>query len=466
MEPFKNIEKYCDTVCEQIRWKKARPEVATEIKNHLCDQRDAYILESCDEIEATEKAILQMGDPILIGEELDKTHKPKAQWGMLALVVILIMIGFVINYFSTSQPNSIFNFKIYPYILAIILLITSYFADFRIFSKNPKLIYFTTIVISFFGLLFNGNEINGSTVWYIGFQSLSILNLYLFYPLVFAVFIYSMRKKGVIGVLFCGLAYLPFAIILLLSSITTLITYTFICLTILIFAVTKGWFDCDKKLAIFLILIPTFIVSLAICIGLFNGYTSGFRGNRIQALVDPYSIYNDAGFINVVSRELLKGAVLFGEGQVNESISNIKDFSFLYNNEYILTYAIHKLGLFILFLIIMLISVFTYIGIKNAIKERSMLGALVALSIILTFVVQCIIYILGNLGYGLLTPITLPFISHGNTALCINAILIGFMLSVFRTGDLFSDYTKLTRKNNKGTKGIILEDGRLIINFK
>ena len=87
------FETYTKKVCEQIRWKKARPAVAKEMENHLIDQRDAYIAAGDDASAATEKALLQMGDPVSVGAALDNTHKPAPQWGMLALVLALFLLG-------------------------------------------------------------------------------------------------------------------------------------------------------------------------------------------------------------------------------------------------------------------------------------------------------------------------------------------------------------------------------------
>jgi len=38
MSQSDEIKQYVKTVCEQIRWKKARSIVAEEIENHICDK--------------------------------------------------------------------------------------------------------------------------------------------------------------------------------------------------------------------------------------------------------------------------------------------------------------------------------------------------------------------------------------------------------------------------------------------
>ena len=67
-------EEYLQLVTDQIRCKKARPDVKTELENHILDQMESYRNEGMEEQEAMEQAILEMGDPIEVGVELDRIH--------------------------------------------------------------------------------------------------------------------------------------------------------------------------------------------------------------------------------------------------------------------------------------------------------------------------------------------------------------------------------------------------------
>jgi cell division protein FtsW (lipid II flippase) len=62
----------------------------------------------------------------------------------------------------------------------------------------------------------------------------------------------------------------------------------------------------------------------------------------------------------------------------------------------------------------------------------------VSIAIGLTFFVQMLMYVIFNLGL-LITQTSLPFISSGNLVMVINMGLLGFLLSVFRTGEVVSD---------------------------
>ena len=77
------IREYLDTVQEQIRWKRARPVVARELEQHLNDQRGAFLEEGNTPETAERLAVEEMGDPVTVGTELDRVHRPKPQWWLL-----------------------------------------------------------------------------------------------------------------------------------------------------------------------------------------------------------------------------------------------------------------------------------------------------------------------------------------------------------------------------------------------
>ncbi len=85
------IQAYPDAVAEQIRWKRAKPVVLSELEQHLEDQRDTFASEGCTNAE--QLAVEEMGDPVSVGAELDRIHRPKPQWGLLALTVLLALAG-------------------------------------------------------------------------------------------------------------------------------------------------------------------------------------------------------------------------------------------------------------------------------------------------------------------------------------------------------------------------------------
>ena len=459
-QPFDEIKQYCKTVCEQIRWKKAHNIIAKEIENHLCDQRDAYISQGENEKSATQKAILQMGDAVSIGMELDKIHKPKPQWAMIILTAMLMLIGMLSNYFIDSSEYSMVRFSLAPYIIALTVFLICYLLDFSILGKYAKHCYFITLVISVIGLLL-GSPIGGRKWFLVGRSSVSLSYLSLIFPLAYSLLIYALRHRGYKGIILCGIGYIPFAIILLLvPSFTGFALFTISALVVLCMSIVKGWFGIDKKHGLLLALIP---VSIAVIAAIIYIIQSPYFLNRLSAAVNPYSDRNGSGYIYCLVRDLLANSKFAGKGTIPAQFgSNVPIIPYLGTN-YILTALTYNFGWIAFIGISVVIIAFSIFGLYYVTKQKSVLGNIVSLSIMLTFVLQAVIYIISNLGYGILSALSLPLVSYGKAALIINSALIGFMLSVFRTGDILKDGIKSPIKSNPIFS---YEDGKLIINFK
>ena len=70
-------KKYIQTVTEQIRCKRALPLVTKELEGHIEDQKSDYMKAGMNVEEAEEAAVLEMGDPVEVGVEMDRIHRPK-----------------------------------------------------------------------------------------------------------------------------------------------------------------------------------------------------------------------------------------------------------------------------------------------------------------------------------------------------------------------------------------------------
>ncbi len=153
MTPFEKIQAYSKAVCGQIRWKKAHAVVSEEIENHLVDQRNAYMADGADEAAATDKALTQMGDPVAVGTELDRTHRPRPQWGMLTLTAMLLVIGLLIRVFLISSNEQWLAPSVISMIIGLGLMAAAYFMDFTLIGKHPKAFYFAILAISIITVL-------------------------------------------------------------------------------------------------------------------------------------------------------------------------------------------------------------------------------------------------------------------------------------------------------------------------
>ena len=91
-------EEYLRCVTDQIRCKKACPGIEKELEDHITDQAEMYLKKGMTEEQALKKAIAEMGDPVQVGVELDRIHRPQMSWGLVLLAGILGIISIVLQY--------------------------------------------------------------------------------------------------------------------------------------------------------------------------------------------------------------------------------------------------------------------------------------------------------------------------------------------------------------------------------
>lgn len=460
MQQPNKITEYLEAVRQQIRWKKAQFYVLEEIENHITDQKNAFIRDGFDEGAATDRAIAEMGDPIVVGEQLDRAHRPKPEWMLFALTAIMLLLGLAIQYFigpAILDETWMFKKQVIWAGAAIIVMFAAYFADFTIIGKYPKVIFFVLCVITAVYYIFTA-RVNGRSIY-------AIYPLLMF-PITFAGFVYGMRNKGYSGIVFCGAAFIiPACLSILVHSATVLFLLCISCLIILTSAILKGWFNVRKLDSLLIIYIPAFIV-LTMSFLMMAGEGYGWR--RMKVILNPLTDPSGAGYIGTVIHRLLSHSRFIGEGLP------LSDFGYYsvsrilpaINTDFLLTYMIYRFGWIVLIGVIAIFLTFIIRAIILCKKQKNVLGFLVSLAVILTFALQFIVYVAANLGFLLFSPLTLPLITYGGRALITNMCLIGFLLSVFRTGDLVRDKAGSGVAVKKSKPFIQYGNGQVIVNLK
>jgi len=444
------VSEYLKTVCDQIRWKKAHRGISEEIENHITDQKNAYLAEGLDEETATVKAINDMGDPVLVGTEFNRTHRPKTEWSIIALTCLVLLLGLVVRTFLMDDHGSSGSMtsSIIGTLFGIGIMMIAYFLDFTLIETYSKAINIGLIVV-IIAVMFVSPIING--------QYTHVPSLLLLLPTAFAGIIYSMRSKGYLGIILCGLFFAaPVVIGMMTPSFASVGLFGLNALILLTLAIAKGWFKVNKLISMLLIYIPIAITAMVFIVTAM--VSSSYRWLRLRYAVDPSLDPMGAGYMGTVTRDLIKGAKFIGRGETSLHPGNVLPGI---HTDSLLTYLISQYG-WISFLVIM--SVMALLIVRFFIlcsKQKSVLGRLVSTSILITFTMQVVLYVAFNLGFQLFSPLTLPLISYGGKATMINMILIGIMLSVFRSGDFVIDRITKREKNNR----FEIIDGKLIIHL-
>lgn len=466
-DPFK---RYAEKVCEQIRWKKAHGVVAKEIENHLIDQKNAYMDMGDPESTAEEKALLQMGDPVAVGAALDNTHKPAPQRGMIGLVMVLFAIGafiqflFVTKLMDEGYSNHPIPAMIILFLLCLAVFIGAYFLDFSFFGKHPCILPFLILAYEVLSQMF-GAWYGGQRWLAFGPFSISPVSMSLLFPLAFCGIFYHFREKGKQGYFLGGLAAACFCVLLLLfHSLSGLLLFVCAAGMLMVIGTLRKWFGENTKPLLLLFILAGIVI---FCLLFFGVDAFRYRMSRVQALLtifhpetDPYG----AGYFASILQGMLKNSAFIGEGTVFLDWNLYDAFGpTTFRSDYLLTFLTYRYGWAVSIGLVLLLAVFLILGFRKCLKQKSVLGQMISLCILATFTIEILVYILVNLGYPLIAPIALPFLSYGTTALLLNMALAGILLSVFRTGEVYQDNAKPVFSESKF---IQWDDGKLIISFK
>ncbi|WP_130869361.1 permease prefix domain 1-containing protein [Intestinimonas massiliensis (ex Afouda et al. 2020)] len=422
MEKPDTIRSYLEAVAEQIRWRRARPVVTWELERHLEDQRDAFAAEGHENAEAM--AVAEMGDPVSVGAELDRMHRPRPQWGLLALAILLALAGTVLRVWLTADWDT-YYMDVNPYkaALAFLLgggaLLAGYFLDYGKLGRRGGWIYLGALVVSFLLLVASPKTLNGVR-YYLRYAVL-------LYPLAYVLWVYACRKKGWLGLLaamagvlpllwFCQYAPSTLGAFLLLSTGTL----------VLLVAAWQDWFGLGRQKTLWVTAACTGAAGIAGVRYIFrNAYTS----TRLAAFLHPEQFLDGAGYHTFQIRSAVSGARWLGQGSWNPenpyplTVSGSDSDTFL-------TTLIHRLGWLPFLAVVLAFAALAVWILLRCLRQSSQLGKAVVLAALLPLCIQSLFSTAWNLGFTLLSS-PFPLIT-GNTSTVLDLFLIGLCLSVFR----------------------------------
>ena len=361
------ISDYIKTVCEQIRWKKAHAAVSRELEDHIIDQKNAYLDNGTCEEKATDEAIRQMGDPVIVGAQLDGTYRPKPDWVIVIFTIVTLLLGVTLNmlmYNSIYYQRSYLSDAITPAVVGIIIFSIGYFLDFTIIGKYAKFIFIQFLVISF-----------ASRFSLISYGTLNFIML--LFPIIYAGIIYQQRNKGYLSLLLCVLflfipAYISWV------SLSTLAMLIAMCVLILTFAVFMNWFKIKKLYGLLII----YAIPLALtAFFLYKNYSY-----IVSEMTDNYTL-------NQV-RKLLCTSRFFGSGTYAYSLPSD---TYIRSN-YLVAYLIHRFGWVSFIAIVALLTTLIIKGFIQCKKQSSVLGKLVSYSVLVTIATQIVFTVIANMG--------------------------------------------------------------------
>lgn len=157
MQEYKKA--YLQEVTDQIRNRRGKRLAEEELCGHIEDQTEAYIRDGMTPEAAEAEAVRQMGDPVSVGLELDHLYRPKPDWKLMALTVVLLLLGLLVQY-GVSGSSAWFTRQLIETQIGIAVMVAAYFVDYTVVGKHSLWMWGGLTV-----LIARGNRFSGHAVW-------------------------------------------------------------------------------------------------------------------------------------------------------------------------------------------------------------------------------------------------------------------------------------------------------------
>lgn len=155
-----------------------------------------------------------------------------------------------------------------------------------------------------------------------------------------------------------------------------------------------------------------------------------YRMKRFTGFLEPFADPTGSTHQLVQSLYALASGGIFGRGL---SMSRLKAFWLPEaHNDFIFAVVCEELGLLGGLVLILLLGLLIYRGVRIAYLAKDSLGCLMATGITAVLTFQSVINIAVVIGAFPVTGVTLPFISAGGTSLMLNLVAVGVLLNISR----------------------------------
>ncbi|QUI22841.1 hypothetical protein HZI73_11310 [Vallitalea pronyensis] len=451
MTPSPNIAIFLDAVCREIKYKKIHNPIKRELSEHITDQTEAYLVKGISQEEATYKAIQDMGDPILIGQSLNKTHRPRVNWTIIILISAIILLNSCFFYFRLFNNtfvwngHSLFMHYIFYVPIGLLIFLFFYFLDYTLICRHIVLCYTLYIIGMICFILFSPVKNGGY---------LMAIHPALFFIPLFATIIYRLRYYNYKGIIVSLILFLPGILVIYETSFYyPVYIVTCSCMFLLLFSIKKDYIHVNS-------IVKKSLKYITLLILIYIGY-------RIysKAVIFSHADQQGLGYLYHIIRETITNAKPFG------SVSSISYLDTTSNalvnclpgcySSHFLLFFLGKLGYIPTLFIMAVLLIFIYELYKMMCKLQKGYGYLLSASCLLIVIIQILTSILSNIGVIFSFRSVVPFLSYDATSFVVNMALLGLSLSIYRRSHLMPE-----RNIQSFDERITYKDGKLTIHIK
>jgi rod shape determining protein RodA len=360
----------------------------------------------------------------------------RLDWVLLIAVGGLLVMGTLLVWSATKQrqlddgldPNAFLRKHIINISLGLVLGAMTALFDYRSLRAYAPVVY----VLSVLGLIAVltpgiGKTINGSHSWILLPAGFSIqpsefakVALCVALPMLLAERRDAEDEPRLSDVaLALGVALVPVTLIMLQPDLGTTIVIGVIILGVLAVANT-----------------PTRWIAALIAIGALGafaavrlGVLAQYQLDRFAAFADPSRDPQGAGYNVTQARIAIGSGGWFGKGLFHGTQTNGK-FVPEQQTDFVFTVAGEELGFIGAGLLIVLLGVVLWRGMRIAVRAEDLFGTLVATGIVCWFTFQAFENIGMALGIMPVTGVPLPLVSYGGTSMFVTMMAVGLLQNV------------------------------------
>ena len=425
------IRDYLDTVADQIRWKRARAVAVRELETHLEDQRQEFQTEGYSLEEAELLAVEEMGDPVTVGADLDRLHRPRSQGKMLCLLAVALGLWLVLR-LAERWGVSYWSDYVVSFggiaLLATGLAAGIYLLDYTLLAKAalPLAVLLTTAA-----------ALGGRLRFQLGYTHDLGQYMILLLPVAMALAVYGLRSRGTGGLALCCLLGLLPAVCHLPGSPLRFLWALWGAPPVLwvsLFGVT-GVLAAGVRLGAFgarrrnWLLVAAYGTAVLACLA-------------VTFLRPDQWLYYMPREEMTWAREVVSHAKLAGMAELDPALmGDVRlEMDFRSYHGYLLA-VLANYGWLGLALIQAPAAAILTFGWRKLRRQTSLLGRLLGTAALAMLTWQAAAVLVQDLAglRGMLTCFPYPFLSDGGTALVVDCVLLGLLLSIFREETIARD---------------------------
>lgn len=428
------FKRYLDTVCLHIRAKDRHEEIRLELSGHLEDIADRLMAEGMDEDEAIRQAIRQMGDPRRLGLQLHRVHKPKTEWSLVILA--LLLIGFAIVAMYAVQEGASGAVSRIPFMkvkillsgLGVVLMAVLYFIDYRKLRTLTWYLYGAAVLLLIWPR-FTGYSVS-SQLKYIPIGSFNMdvtaLALYLFMAALAGFLsvgnwdkqlswhrIPRYAKESILFFAVPGYLYLADS--------------SFVALGIHCFGVTV-MILAQGQWRRFLAYIAAFTAAFALFLQSNRSLIHLYYADRVRLFLDPST--RQYFYLPKDSLELIRSAGFWGRG-IGHSAARLPYFY----NENLFSYLIYVLGWGAGLLLVAIVVLFLLRSVNVAKRASDPFARALVIGLSSILAIKFGWSLLMSVGILPYIGVEIPLIGYNGVNTVVELSALGILLSVYRRKD-------------------------------